>query len=114
MAELQLPGADLGEQVGGDGVAHPGEDAFWAGDCCQFGDESFDAHIGWCVGLKDLLEVTGEDAAGAVAPAQAFGFASAVVAFHVVVIASAIAAEGFSGHWASGKEAIGAAEPQWP
>jgi hypothetical protein len=43
--------------------------------------------------FEDRLEIGGHDAAGTVTAAQAFGFAPALVAFHVGGDASAVAAE---------------------
>ena len=110
VVQLQLACADLGQQGGGDGMAHPGDDAFGAGDHCQLGDEPFDAHIRWGMRFEDLLEIAGEDAAGAVTTAQALGFASAVVAVQVGGDAGAVAADVSAGGRASGEQALGAAE----
>src|SRR4029077_1076292 len=91
-------------------MAHPGDDAFRAGNRCQLGDEPFDAHIRWCMRFEDLLEIAGEHAAAAVATAQALGFASAVVAVEVGGDAGTVAADVSSGGRAAGEQALGAAE----
>jgi hypothetical protein len=70
VGELQFSRADPVQQIVGDGMAHPGDDAFGAGDGGQLGDEPFDAHVRWCVRFEDLLEVAGDHAACALAAAR--------------------------------------------
>ena len=84
---------DHGEQRGGRGVAHPGDDAFRARDRGEFGDEAFDPQVGGRVRFQDGLEVECEHAAGALPAAQALGFATATVAHEVGGDTGAVAAD---------------------
>lgn len=59
---------------------------------------------------EELFQVAGDDAAGAVAAAQPFGFPAAVVAVEIGRDAGAVTAQQFSGGCSARNEAFGAAE----